>query len=85
MSRKVKLKQARHELRFYTYCKKNLNKIIFVIFAEKGYDIEDNHVFLRNKLHGLGIIIRRYHKMNKYGRLSKCKNVMKHATRFCTS
>jgi hypothetical protein len=84
MSRKMKLKQDMNQ-EFIPIVKRISIKLFFVIFEEKGYDIEDNHIFLRNKLHGLGIIIRRYHKLNKYGRISKCKNGMKYATRFCTT
>ena len=40
-----------------------------VVVADKGYDSEDNHVMVREKLKGFSVISPRYEKDYQYGKL----------------
>ena len=61
------------------YCNKNIkNKIIIcIVVADKAYDSEDNHVLVREKLHGFSIIPPRYEQVPVWKTRGKYRKEMK--------
>jgi Transposase DDE domain len=70
---KVKVRRAptRHDNIDFKSIVTNISKInkISVVVADKGYDSENNHVLVREKLHGFSIMPPRYEQVSQYGKL----------------
>ena len=49
-----------------------------VVVADKGYDSEENHVMVREKLHGFSVIPSRYEQVPVWKTRGKYRKEMKH-------